>query len=133
MQRIFVQATKQYLFSAMLSRYSQPNMTLLHALSMSHVSLPLRYQPCCAGTRTKQALKVPLDSPLFVSAFLGLCAVWARALYGTLEIPLWWPFWSLLHFTLVDVFGTDPSVISFMGVLGYVSRFHVQFCCSLKL
>jgi hypothetical protein len=84
-----------------------------------------------------ELLKVPLDSPLFVSAFLGLCAVWARALYGTLEFPLWWPFWSLLCFALVvevvDVFGTDPSVISFMGVLGYVSRFRVQFCYSLKL
>lgn len=48
-----------------------------------------------------ELLQLPLDSPLFVSAFLGLCGVWARALYGTLEIPLWWPFWSLLRFTLV--------------------------------
>ena len=56
MQYIFVQATKQHLFSARLSRYIQPNMTALHVLSLSHVSLALRYEPGSTATRTKQAL-----------------------------------------------------------------------------
>ena len=80
---------------------------------------------------------VALCSFLHFAAFLGLRAIWARALYGTPEFPLGWPFWSLLRFALViavvDVLGTDPSVISFMGVLGFVSRFRDQFCYLLKL
>ena len=43
MQYIFIQATKHHLFSASLSRYTQPNMTALHVLSLSYVSLALRY------------------------------------------------------------------------------------------
>ena len=58
MQYIFVQATKQHLFSARLSRYTQPNMTALHVLSLSHVSLALGYEPGSAATRTKQTLRL---------------------------------------------------------------------------
>ena len=57
MQYIFVPATKQHLFSARLSRYTQPNMTALHVLSLSHVSLGLRYELGSTATRTKQALR----------------------------------------------------------------------------
>ena len=56
MQYIFVQTTNQHLFSTRLSRYTQPNMTALHVLRLSHVSLALRYEPGSTATRTKQAL-----------------------------------------------------------------------------
>jgi hypothetical protein len=55
MQHI-VQATKQHLFSARLRRYSQPNTTALHVLSLSHVSLALKYEPGSTAMRTKHAL-----------------------------------------------------------------------------
>jgi hypothetical protein len=57
MQHIFIRATKQHLFSASLSRCSQPNMTGSHTLSLSHVSLAPRYEPGSTSTRTKQARK----------------------------------------------------------------------------
>ena len=60
MQYIFIQATKQHLFSARLSRRSQPNMIRSHALSLSHVSQALRYEPGSTSTRTKQP--VPLTT-----------------------------------------------------------------------
>lgn len=46
-------------------------------------------------------------------------------------------FWSLPCFAsvvaVVFVLGTDPSVISLMGVLGFSSHFRVRLCYSLKL
>jgi hypothetical protein len=56
MQHIFMQVTKQHLFLARLSRYSQPNMTALHVLGLFHVSLALRYELGSTAALTKQAL-----------------------------------------------------------------------------
>jgi hypothetical protein len=51
-QHVFIQSTKQHLFSTRLSRYMEQNTTVLHALSLSYGSLVLRYEPGSTGTRT---------------------------------------------------------------------------------
>jgi len=56
MQHIFIQVTKEHLFLASLSQYSQPNTIGLHMLGLSHVSLAPIYQLGSTSTRSKQPL-----------------------------------------------------------------------------
>ena len=88
MQYIFVQTTKHHLFSASLSKYTQPNMTALHVLSLSHMSLALRYEPGSTATRTKQTLSVSFEQ------------VWPSQIWSNEKNTLTLVLWTLNDFKL---------------------------------